>query len=56
MRSFESRNSVQFELFKKRISQVEPVSATIHDIRIEIGASAPVEMITKVIKSVRYAY
>ncbi len=45
----DSRNSLETNMSS------DTVSVMIHDIRIEIGASAPDEMITKIIKAVRYA-
>ncbi len=47
----ESRNSSE----TKSSSTTETVSVMIRDIMIEIGSSAPDEMITKIIKAVRYA-
>ena len=46
----ESRDSSEI-----KSSSTETVSVMIRDIKIEIGSSAPDEMITKIIKAVRYA-
>ena len=48
--SLESRDSREI-----KSSSTETVSVMIRDIKIEIGSSAPDEMITKIIKAVRYA-